>query len=83
MEPVGVSAYDAIAPRFERDRALPDGVAEAIRATVLDAAAAGIIRCTPIRNARPTRWFYPVCSQVTTSCRQKAVLESDPGFRRR
>jgi SAM-dependent methyltransferase len=33
------SAYDAIAPRFERDRALPDGVAEAIRAAVLGAAA--------------------------------------------
>jgi ubiquinone/menaquinone biosynthesis C-methylase UbiE len=38
MESVGVSAYDAIAPRFERDRALPDGVAEAIRAAVLAAA---------------------------------------------
>ena len=32
------SAYDAIAPRFERDRALPDGVGAAIRAAVLDAA---------------------------------------------
>ena len=40
MESVGVSAYDAIAPRFERDRALPDGVAEAIRAAVLAAAPA-------------------------------------------
>src|SRR5688500_8784760 len=33
------SGYDAIAPRFDRDRALPDGVAEAIRAAVLAAAA--------------------------------------------
>ena len=40
MGSVGVSAYDAIAPRFERDRALPDGVAEAVRAAVLGAAAA-------------------------------------------
>jgi ubiquinone/menaquinone biosynthesis C-methylase UbiE len=32
------SVYDALAPRFERDRALPGGVAEAIRAAVLDAA---------------------------------------------
>ena len=32
------SAYDAIAPRFERDRALPDGVGAAVRAAVLDAA---------------------------------------------
>ena len=34
----GVSAYDAIAPRFERDRVLPDGVGAAIRAAVRDAA---------------------------------------------
>jgi SAM-dependent methyltransferase len=40
MESAGVSAYDAIAPRFERDRALPDGVAEAIRDAVLAAAPA-------------------------------------------
>ena len=33
------SGYDAIAPRFDRDRALPDGVAQAIRAAVLAAAA--------------------------------------------
>jgi ubiquinone/menaquinone biosynthesis C-methylase UbiE len=32
------SAYDALAPRFDRDRALPDGVAGAIRAAVLGAA---------------------------------------------
>ena len=32
------SAYDAIAPRFDRDRALPEGAADAIRAAVLDAA---------------------------------------------
>ena len=31
-------AYDALAPRFERDRALPDGVAGAIRDAVLRAA---------------------------------------------
>lgn len=35
-----MSAYDAIAPRFTRDRALPDGVADAIRAAVLGMAAA-------------------------------------------
>ena len=35
-------AYDALAPRFDRDRALPDGVGEAIRAAVL--AAAGMAR---------------------------------------
>jgi SAM-dependent methyltransferase len=32
-----MSAYDAVAPSFDRDRALPEGVAEAIRASVLDA----------------------------------------------
>jgi ubiquinone/menaquinone biosynthesis C-methylase UbiE len=31
-----MSAYDLIAPTFDRHRTLPDGVAEAIRATVLD-----------------------------------------------
>jgi SAM-dependent methyltransferase len=35
-----VSAYDTIAPRFERDRALPDGVAQAVRAAALGAVAA-------------------------------------------
>jgi ubiquinone/menaquinone biosynthesis C-methylase UbiE len=35
-----VSAYDAIAPRFERDRALPDGVAQAVRVAALGAVAA-------------------------------------------
>jgi ubiquinone/menaquinone biosynthesis C-methylase UbiE len=33
-----MSAFDAAAPSFDRDRALPDGVAEAIRAAVLEAA---------------------------------------------
>lgn len=33
------SAYDAIASRFDRERPLPDGVAEAVRAAVLEAAA--------------------------------------------
>ena len=42
MESAGVSAYDAIAPRFDRDRALPEGVGDAIRAAVL--AAAGVAR---------------------------------------
>ena len=37
MKPAG-SAYDAIAPRFDRDRALPEGVGEAIRVAVRDAA---------------------------------------------
>jgi ubiquinone/menaquinone biosynthesis C-methylase UbiE len=32
------TAYDALAPRFDRDRALPDGVAGAVRAAVLGAA---------------------------------------------
>ena len=32
------SAYDALAPRFERERALPDGVAQAVRELVLEAA---------------------------------------------
>lgn len=32
-----MSGYDALAPRFDRDRTLPDGVAEAIRAAVLGA----------------------------------------------
>jgi SAM-dependent methyltransferase len=42
MEPerVPVSAYDALAPCFERDRALPEGVAHAVRATALGAVAA-------------------------------------------
>lgn len=40
MESASVSAYDAIAPRFERDRALPDGIVEAIRAAVHEAAGA-------------------------------------------
>jgi len=31
------SAYDALAPRFERERALPDGVAQAVRELVLEA----------------------------------------------
>ena len=35
---VAKSAYDAIAPRFERDRALPEGVGDAIRAAALTAA---------------------------------------------
>src|SRR3954469_12037815 len=39
MEDVtAMAGYDAIAPRFERDRALPDGVADAVRAAVLGAA---------------------------------------------
>src|SRR6185295_19234873 len=33
-----MSVYDAAAPTFERHRPLPDGVAEAIRALVLEAA---------------------------------------------
>jgi ubiquinone/menaquinone biosynthesis C-methylase UbiE len=33
-----MSAYDALAPNFDRDRALPEGVAEAIRAAVIEAA---------------------------------------------
>src|ERR1700716_2162097 len=33
-----MSVYDAAAPAFERHRALPDGVPEAIRALVLEAA---------------------------------------------
>jgi SAM-dependent methyltransferase len=33
------SAYDALAPRFDRDRQLPAGVAEAVRAAMLDVAA--------------------------------------------
>jgi ubiquinone/menaquinone biosynthesis C-methylase UbiE len=33
------SSYDALAPRFERDRALPEGVAHAVRAAVLEVAA--------------------------------------------
>jgi SAM-dependent methyltransferase len=32
------SAYDALAPRFERERALPDGVAQAVRELVREAA---------------------------------------------
>jgi SAM-dependent methyltransferase len=42
MKPARVqaSAYDALAPRFERDRALPEDVPAAIRATVLGAVAA-------------------------------------------
>jgi demethylmenaquinone methyltransferase/2-methoxy-6-polyprenyl-1,4-benzoquinol methylase len=32
-----MSVYDAIAPTFDRDRALPTGVPEAIRGCVLDA----------------------------------------------
>ena len=32
-----MSVYDAAAPTFERHRALPDGVPEAIRAAVLEA----------------------------------------------
>jgi ubiquinone/menaquinone biosynthesis C-methylase UbiE len=38
-----MSAYDAAAPSFDRHRALPDGVAEAIRASVM-AAAGGVPR---------------------------------------
>jgi ubiquinone/menaquinone biosynthesis C-methylase UbiE len=38
-----MSAYDAAAPSFDRHRALPDGVAEAIRASVM-AAAGGMPR---------------------------------------
>jgi ubiquinone/menaquinone biosynthesis C-methylase UbiE len=38
-----MSAYDAAAPSFDRHRALPDGVAEAIRAAVM-AAAGGVPR---------------------------------------
>jgi ubiquinone/menaquinone biosynthesis C-methylase UbiE len=34
------SAFDALAPRFERERALPDGVARAVRDLVLEAAGA-------------------------------------------
>ena len=34
-----VSAYDALAPRFDRDRALPEGIPEAVRATALRAVA--------------------------------------------
>jgi ubiquinone/menaquinone biosynthesis C-methylase UbiE len=34
-----VSAYDALAPRFDRDRALPEGVAEAVRTTMLEVVA--------------------------------------------
>jgi SAM-dependent methyltransferase len=39
MKPVRAqaSAFDALAPRFDRDRALPEGVTQAVRATVLDA----------------------------------------------
>jgi len=33
-----VSAYDALAPRFDRDRVVPDGVPQAIRLAVLAAA---------------------------------------------
>ena len=39
MEPARAhaSAFDALAPSFDRHRALPEGVAEAVRAAVLDA----------------------------------------------
>jgi ubiquinone/menaquinone biosynthesis C-methylase UbiE len=40
MRPVPMSAFDAAAPSFARDRALPDGVAAAVRATILAAAGA-------------------------------------------
>jgi ubiquinone/menaquinone biosynthesis C-methylase UbiE len=33
-----MSEYDALAPNFDRDRALPEGVAEAVRAAVIGAA---------------------------------------------
>jgi ubiquinone/menaquinone biosynthesis C-methylase UbiE len=36
---VAKSAYDALAPRFDRDRHLPAGVAEAVRAAMLDVVA--------------------------------------------
>ena len=40
-----VSAYDAAAPRFDRPRALPNGVAESIRAAVLAVASVPRPRC--------------------------------------
>lgn len=39
-DPVMTSAYDRAAPSFDRHRALPNGVVEAIRAAILDAIAA-------------------------------------------